>query len=215
MARVIRAPSPSTEAGAERGSGRSMPSKIVSGQVFDAKTTATAILAEARDRASAMIAAAHAEAEQLHQQARSAGADEGRAEALALYTAAEACFATALADAEETAMTLAMEIARRIVRNEIETSPERIGSIARDVLSRARRATSVVIRANPLDILVLRELQQRGEIPPTVALEADAGIDRGGIVARTDLGIMDAQVGTQLDSFLSALHAQQGRSTAR
>lgn len=184
-------------------------SRVVPAEVFDARAQSARIVEDARTRAQELLANARTEAERLLADARRLGREEGVARAAALLTEAAGIRDHALAGAEKEAVKLALAATKRIVGEEIALAPERIADIVGDVLTRARRAQRVVVRAHPDDARTLESLRDRvasrGAGACSFAIEADASITRGGCVIETDVGELDARIEVKLDALARAL----------
>lgn len=93
---------------------------------------------------------------------------------------------------------LALEVARKIVRRQVEVDPELLLTWVRDAAERLHTPGELVVRVNPQDLERLQasgaDLQRAG-----VRLQwvADPSVD-GGCVVEADAGVVDASVGTQL-----------------
>jgi flagellar assembly protein FliH len=164
-----------------------------------------------------VLSAAHADAEHIRQQAWTAGEHEGRAAGLAaaraemepaLLAAAgaaqalEAIREELISELENDAAKLALRLAEQIVAGAIDVAPERIVDIAAVALRRIRDRQHVTLVVNPADLDVLSHsvtaLQaQLGGIEH-LSVQADRRVGRGGVLARTDEGEIDASIETQL-----------------
>ncbi|MHB1569428.1 MAG: FliH/SctL family protein [Solirubrobacteraceae bacterium] len=164
-----------------------------------------------------VLSAAHAEAEQIRAQARAAGEAEGRAagEAAAraqlqpaLHAVADAVQALeqlsdqVAAELERDAVTLALRLAEQIVAGAIDIQPERIVEIAAVALRRIRDRRHVTLVVNPADLELLSESvdalrSQLGGIEQ-LSVQSDRRVGRGGVLARTEDGEIDASIDTQL-----------------
>jgi flagellar assembly protein FliH len=164
-----------------------------------------------------VLSAAHAEADQIRQHARATGEAEGRAAGLAAARAelepslhAVAAAAQALdavrdqvvAELEHDAIALALRLAEQIVAGAIEVEPERIVDIAAVALRRIRDRQHVTLVVNPADLdlmsqSVTRLQSELGGIEH-LNVQSDRRVGRGGVLARTDEGEIDASIETQL-----------------
>lgn len=184
MARVIRAQQPR--------------STIVRAAVYDA-----------REEAARIVRSAVQEAEQVRAAAFRVGQAAGRASAArALVELAEAR-ASALAAAERSAAQLALRVAEQLVGEALDADPTRIASMVAPLLTRLQRARRVVLHVHPADASVLRAalapLCKRLEIEALVELREEASMQRGGCVAESDIGELDARIETQLAELARAL----------
>jgi flagellar assembly protein FliH len=164
-----------------------------------------------------VLSAAQADADQIRQHARLTGEAEGRAAGLAAARAeiepavhAVAGAAQALdamrdqvvAELEHDAIALALRLAEQIVAGVIDVQPERIVEIAAVALRRIRDRQHVTLVVNPADLELVSDSVTRlqSELGGIAHLnvQSDRRVGRGGVLARTDEGEIDASVETQL-----------------
>ena len=164
-----------------------------------------------------VLSAAHADAEHIRQTARAAGEAEGRAAGLAaaraemepslqaVAGAAQALDAVrdqVIAELEHDAVALALRLAEQIVAGAIEVAPERIVDIAAVALRRIRDRRHVTLVVNPADLELVSEsvtrLQSELGGIEHLNVQSDRRVGRGGVLARTDEGEIDASIETQL-----------------
>ena len=104
--------------------------------------------------------------------------------------------------AERDIVRLAMEIARKVVKVEVE-------SVKRIAAENLRRAVELVARRQELQVLVhpsdlamieayLPELRRQFSDVKNIALESSDAVDRGGAIVRTREGSVDASIAAQL-----------------
>lgn len=180
-----------------------------------------------------VLSAAHSEAEGIRQQAWAAGEAEGRAAGIdaaraemepALQALASAVGALddlrdqAIAELERDAVNLAMQLAEQIVAGAIAVAPERVLDVAAVALRRIRDRQQVTLVVNPDDLDAVSQsvtaLQaQLGGIQH-LGVQSDRRVGRGGVLARTDDGEIDASLETQLararEIVVSELSADDG-----
>jgi type III secretion protein L len=125
------------------------------------------------------------DADTIREDARRRGEEEG----LARYIAAIERF---YAGAEPEMIRLATAIARKIVGEELRTSPEAIVSIVREALT-AGRGERIVIRVHPSAVGLVRK-----SVGPGMQVTASESVAPGGCVIESEFGIVDAQLDTQL-----------------
>lgn len=206
MSRVIRGTTP---AGDEPATSPDAAPRVVPSDVYDARGEAARLLTDARAQAETIVREAHDAASRIRATARAEGHAAGHAEVAALLHDAQAARDGLLASAEQDVARLALVAAERIVGAALAAEPERIGAIVEDVLTRARRATTVLVRAAPADVPAierLREhLRERAGLRGPLAVRADETIARGGCVVETNLGQLDARVEVQIAALARAL----------
>jgi flagellar assembly protein FliH len=163
------------------------------------------------------LAVAHREAEKVRESARKQGHAEGYAAGLALAREQSAPAVAAIAQAatefaalretvraevEQDAIALAFDLAEQIVAAAVAVEPERVLDVARHALRHLIDRRQVTLVVNPDDLAVLNdgaaELKaQLGGIDH-LAVQADRRVERGGAIARTEAGEIDAGLPVQL-----------------
>ncbi|HTU97890.1 MAG TPA: FliH/SctL family protein [Solirubrobacteraceae bacterium] len=176
-----------------------------------------------------VLSAAHADAEQIRQQARAAGEAEGRAAGMAaaraelepaLHAVAGAAQALdavreqVVSELEHDAVALALRIAEQIVAGAIAVEPERIVDIASVALRRIRDRQHVTLVVNPADLELMSEsvarLQSELGGIEHLNVQSDRRVGRGGVLARTDEGEIDASIEAQLSRAREVVAAELG-----
>jgi flagellar biosynthesis/type III secretory pathway protein FliH len=110
---------------------------------------------------------------------------------------------------ESEVVELAFQIAERILGSEITTRPEAIVDVAKQALKKIVNVDEVVLRVHPDDQKILEE--SCGELSREVSsgkpleFRADTSIARGGCVVETESGMLDAQLGSQVDQLRALL----------
>ncbi|MCG5250710.1 flagellar assembly protein FliH [Brevibacillus agri] len=141
------------------------------------------------------------------------------AEARAILEQAYSSKQQIIAEAEPFLVELALEIAKKIIGQELQQNPEQVLEIAKKALRRSRVHGEITICVNHNyfhyvsehrpQLLALLEGQAELSIYP------DYTIADGGCVIRTQLGSVDARVDTQLEEIKQALLAIAGGSESR
>ena len=164
-----------------------------------------------------VLSAVRAEADRIRAEARAAGEAEGRAAGLAAAQEAAQPALTALAAAagavnelraqlaaetERDAVELAIRLAEQILAGTIAVQPERVVDVARNALRHLidRRHVTLVVNTDDLELVsdsVESLSSQLGGIEH-LSVQADRRIGRGGAIARTEAGDIDAGLPTQL-----------------
>jgi flagellar assembly protein FliH len=164
-----------------------------------------------------VLGAARAQAEQIRAEARLAGHEEGRREAHAQARAEIEPSLRALADAaravqehtheltvqlESDAVLLALRLAEQIVAGAIEVAPERLIEVAATALRRIVDRRDVTLVVNPADLELLKgavtNVQAELGGIEHLNVQSDRRVGRGGVLARTEAGEIDATIDTQL-----------------
>ena len=164
-----------------------------------------------------VLSAAHADAERIRQQARAEGEAEGRAAGLAavraeLEPSLQAITGAAqaldslrdqiVAELEHDAVHLALRLAEQVVAGAIDVAPERVLDVAGVALRRIRDRQHVTLVVNPADLELMSgsvtQLQSELGGIEHLNVQSDRRVGRGGVLARTDEGEVDATLETQL-----------------
>jgi len=196
------APTPASASRATLPSGRVAPTQIV-----DAAVRAEQIVADARQQASAMIEAARAEQDQLRQRAREAGRADALAELVVRHRALSAREREIDSDRLQPSLSLARLLAERILGEQLRLDPERVTSLARQALEEVRGTRSVTLFAHPEDARILGHAQPTWATDPErlVKVAPDPELRRGRLRFETELGVVDADLGAQLDRLIERL----------
>jgi len=165
-------------------------------EVLEARAEAEHILAEARQKADAVVASAAA-----------AAAAEAREKEVARLAAGF----IALRDAEarradrdvDRVIEIAVLLAERLVGEALRVEPSRIAELAASAIHEARGARRVRIDAAPEDVQALAEAL--GAIGQSADIQPDPTLARGSLVVHTDLGRVDARLHPQLTRLADAL----------
>jgi flagellar biosynthesis/type III secretory pathway protein FliH len=172
------------------------------------------VLMQAQAQAAALIDVARREAESLLEQARLAGAAQGREEAkqeimpsaIALANAGQALIVfeqQMIARYAPQMVRLALAIAEKIVHKTVAADPEIVAS----VLERARRevvdARRIRVHLNPADYKMLAStrpelLTMGNDSGREIEVVADEEVGRGGSRLETEIGVVDATLPTQI-----------------
>jgi flagellar assembly protein FliH len=170
------------------------------------------------DEADRLIARASAEAEQIREQARAEGFDEGHAagreQARAVVGSAAAAM-TGAADEiaslreqeslalESDAVELALVLAAKILAGALAAQPERVLDVVRGALRRVADRRTITILVDPEDMEIvssaLADLRAAAGGIEHCEVHADRRVGRGGAIVRTVDGEIDASVHTQLE----------------
>ncbi len=105
---------------------------------------------------------------------------------------------------------LVFELARKVIKMEVEASHTVALSMVQNTLRRVANSNTLRIRVNPEDLESVRE--HRDELLSLVDglnhidIVEDRRVDRGGCIADTASGTIDARINTQLDELDDAIH---------
>jgi flagellar assembly protein FliH len=164
-----------------------------------------------------VLTAAMAQADQIREEARVTGEAEGRTAAMTAIRAEAESGLQALAGAhaaleslreeligqiESDAVTLALRLAEQIVAGAIAVAPERLVDIASQAMRRIADRRRVTLVVNPADLELMQDsvLRLQTQLGGTehCNVQADRRVARGGVIARTEAGEIDATVEAQL-----------------
>lgn len=155
---------------------------------------------------------AEADRARVHAEAVGAGHAEGLGLAAATLAGAARARDALLAGAAREVAGIAVEVARRILRQELALAPEAIAAIAARALAEARTRRQVTLRVAPADLphVALEEGRLAASLARGVlTLRGDPALAPGDVVVETEAGRVDARVEAQLAAFAHAL-AQAG-----
>jgi len=108
-----------------------------------------------------------------------------------------------LAEAEDHLLDLAVEIARKVIAQEIEADRCRIEPIVREALGRAPRQRDCVVHLHPDDLSALAEADEPATDLAHLELKADPRLGRGECIVETAEGTVEARI----DDRLAQVHA--------
>ena len=176
-----------------------------------------AAAAEASGGIADVLSAVRAEAEQIRAQAWAAGEAEGRAAGLAaarnraapalgaLGSAVQAISdvrAQFVSELEQDAVELAFRLTEQILSGVLAVEPERVLDVARNALRHLSDRRHVTLVVNPDDLELVSECveQLQSELGGIehLSVQSDRRVARGGVIARTDSGEIDAGIEAQL-----------------
>src|SRR4051794_13356089 len=174
-----------------------------------------------------VLAEAHAEAEQIRQQALEQGYAQGRAEALealepalsALAIAAEQVHTQQLLAAEELerrAVELGLALAQKVLAGALSVEPERVVDSVQGALRGIVERERIIVLVNPDDLELVREAMD--ELKAALGgiehceVQSERRVGRGGCIVRTPVGDVDARVETKLERAGEVVAAALGRS---
>jgi flagellar biosynthesis/type III secretory pathway protein FliH len=163
------------------------------------------------------LAAVQREADQIRERARAAGHAEGYAAGLAeareqaapalaalrdLGGEFEALRERVISELEQDALAMAFELCEQIMAGAVSVQPERVLDVARHALRHLSDRRQVTLVVNPDDLALLNEsavalVSELGGIEH-LAVQADRRVGRGGAIARTEAGEIDAGLHVQL-----------------
>jgi flagellar assembly protein FliH len=113
---------------------------------------------------------------------------------------------TMVRQTEQQMVSLALAIARRILRREAAVDQDLLVAMARVALERLGESGTATIRLNPEDYGAT--VQRHGDhwAGARVKVVADPGVSRGGCLVESEFGFIDASVDAQFDQVAHALN---------
>jgi flagellar assembly protein FliH len=116
---------------------------------------------------------------------------------------------------EQQLMTLALTIARQLVRRELKTDPAQVIAIIRETVSLLPAAArDVRVHLHPEDAAIVRERLAAPTADRAWTIIEDPVMTRGGCKVTTDTALIDARMETRLNEVISAMLGDE-RGNAR
>jgi flagellar assembly protein FliH len=105
-----------------------------------------------------------------------------------------------VARAQDDIVALAQVLAERVIGEELTLRPERILQLAKQCIREGRGSKSLVLCAHPDDAAFLRQQmdQLNMDISVDIQIQSEPDLMRGDLRVQTDVGTIDARIGTQL-----------------
>lgn len=191
--------------------------------ILEAKQEAQNIIGEAQQEADNLVKKAQDQQREIIEQFRQVGWQEGREEGLQqIHSEAtgylqEAQLALGKAEeerqkiiqgTEEEIVLLALDIAKKIIKKEIELGSSVIREITQQAIKKATHREKVIIRVNAIDLEYVEKergiLREKSGSSDLIILP-DPTVEPGGCVLETDLGTVDARIDTQLTQIREVL----------
>lgn len=153
------------------------------------------------ERLERLIAEANDEVERARTRGFAEGRQQGYAEAVQALAAARAEYDALLTRAEADMVSLALELARRIVGRHIEVDPDGMANLVRQTLTLAQPRRRLELRVHPERVDRLE-----GALPPSlvdrpgldVTLIADSSVPPDGCRIETESGVIETDLDTQI-----------------
>jgi type III secretion protein L len=164
---------------------------------------ADAMVQDAQAEVAGRLARAEEEAAAQMEAARQQGVEEGRQSA-AEFTELSSRLAEQLGvGLEKEALQAAVEATRELIALELKQRPRAIVDVVKRALGSAKHQKEIFVRAHPKDAAVLRE--NKRELLDSLSrardidIRDDAAVVQGGCVVETEIGMVDAEIGSQLE----------------
>jgi flagellar assembly protein FliH len=184
--------------------------------VDTASRQAAEMIERARSEAESLLAQARAEIEAVEREARQRGRQQAQEEVelemaaelerlAGLLTCAREERLRVMADHESALVDLAVEIAGRLVRAELQLDRQAIVRIAQEALETAATTETLQLHLCPDDAAWLGERMSAAWRAEGVVLVANETIEPGGCLLVTAHGRVDARLGSRLGEIRAAL----------
>ncbi|NYT61951.1 flagellar assembly protein FliH [Alcaligenaceae bacterium] len=138
-----------------------------------------------------------------------AGRELAQQELAQLQTLASSCadsFYTLENEMGQAMISLAIRIAEQVLRSTLDTHPEKILDLVRDIVNMdSGKDTMLKLRVNPADLDLIDQYLQHDIGASHWRLVSDPTIERGGCLAKTVLGDIDATLQTRWQRVVSVL----------
>lgn len=192
-----------------RGSNGAPAVSRITKEAHEASLEAKEILARAHEQASQVLEDAEREKEKMLAESTArgyaAGLDQWN-EALAEAWKRRDEF---LARNEVELVKLAIAVAKKVIGRSVELDHGVVLNTAGEVLRSVRSERRVTMKVNPSEEATVREqavfLKTLGAKTGELVIVGNPSVEAGGCIVESDLGIIDAQISTQLTSIENAL----------
>jgi flagellar assembly protein FliH len=101
--------------------------------------------------------------------------------------------------AERDVVELALAVARRVLRRQVETDPDALAGLVKAALEKQSLREVSVVRVHPRFLASTENQLRQIGTPSAVRIEADTRLEPGAVLVETASGELDASVETQLD----------------
>jgi type III secretion protein L len=175
---------------------------VLKKDVYEAGVDAGRIIDSARREAQSILDEAERRRDAEIEAARQEGYEAGLAHWNEALLAAQAARDSLQAEYETELVKLAVQIARKIIGEELRTHPEAVVGIVRESLRSVRHERSLTIQVNPKDLAEVQprldRLQEAAGPGRHMQVVPDPAVSPGGCIVESDVGIIDARLETQL-----------------
>jgi type III secretion protein L len=189
---------------------------VIKGEIYSATSKAREILQKAQDEAQEIVRKAHEEKEREKQDGYQAGYQEGLAQVTELLAKARVEYEQTLKNASKDMLNLAFKIAEKIVGKQMELDKNIIMDIVFQALQTVRQSRQITLRVNPDDAKVLKAnkdafLEKLGQGREIDVVE-DKKVEKGGCIIESEIGVVEAQLQTQLERLKKVLMESKSAS---
>lgn len=184
-----------------------------------ARQEAEALLQQARQDAARILSEAEAKLQQMetqaYQEGLARGEKEGQAQIAKILEQFHAVLQEAyaerqrlLASTETEVVHLILEIVRKILKIEPIINEQVVVRVVRSALQQLGNTVTTKIYVHPADLELLHfHLSQLDPMDLDIVLEADEKISPGGCLIRSEAGVIDATLDSQLDTVIRSFLA--------
>ncbi|MDE2395207.1 MAG: flagellar assembly protein FliH [Burkholderiales bacterium] len=100
----------------------------------------------------------------------------------------------------------AVQLARQVLRSEIEARPERVARVATEAVNAVLlSARHITVQVHPHDLPLVAEGAEEALAARGARLIANPGIERGGVLVESDVGAIDARIASRWAQAAQAL----------
>ncbi len=101
-------------------------------------------------------------------------------------------------------LDISIKVAEKIIKKEVQTDKSVLESIVKDALkSLAKDENKIILKVNPTDVEYTKEivpqLLSSGQLEAKIFVTGDKDVEEGSAIIETSDGIIDANIGTQLE----------------
>lgn len=119
-------------------------------------------------------------------------------------------------NAEHPLLKMTLEIAKKVVNNEISTNPEIILNVIKSALTHISDRERIIIHVSPQDCTVVSKRKDFWNIITdnlnNIVITEDNRIEKGGCLIESNSGVVDARLGVQLDEICSIVENEWQRA---
>jgi type III secretion protein L len=185
------------------------PPKVLKREVYEASREARDLITQAQDKARQILEDAERGRSRVREEARREGQALGLAEWNAILSRMRQHSDELAKNWEDNMLRLSVQIARKIIGEELRLHPDTIISIIREVLRSTRSGKHLLLQVNESDAEYVRSktesLKQFLGGGGDIEVIASANVQPGGCIIESELGIVDARLETQLKCLEDAL----------
>ncbi len=182
---------------------------VIKAEIYTATSKAREILQKAQAEAEEIVRKAREEKDREKQDGFQSGYQEGLAQVTELLAKARIEYDHMLKSAGKDILNLAFKISEKIIGKHLEMDKTIIMDIVAQALQTVRQSRQITLRVNPEDAKVLKAnkdtlLEKLGH-GREIDVQEDKKVERGGCIIESEIGIVEAQLQTQLERLKKVL----------